>query len=199
MNKGQGRYNVVVIGAGTAGLVTAAGTAGLGGRVALIERGKMGGDCLNTGCVPSKALIASARRIAAIRNAPKLGLKPVEPEFDFKEIFERMRDRRGIIEPNDSQERFESLGIDVFRGDAAFVDANTVSVDGMNLTAPYIVIATGGRAGVPPRFLIEATGTSTNGLWSESKLVEPDEIENLYAHLPRSQRKAMRKWLLERV
>ncbi len=149
MNKGEGKYNAVVIGAGTAGLVTAAGTAGLGGRVALIERDKMGGDCLNTGCVPSKALIASARHIAAIRNASALGLKPVEPEFDFTEVFQRMRDRRAVIEPHDSQERFESLGVDVFRGDATFVDAHTVDVDGVKLIGANFVIATGGRAAVP--------------------------------------------------
>lgn len=150
MKKGEGKYNVIVIGAGTAGLVTAAGTAGLGGHVALIERDRMGGDCLNTGCVPSKALIASTRRIAAIRGAAKLGLKPVEPDFDFNEVFQRMRDRRAIIEPHDSQERFESLGVNVFRGDATFIDPHSVDVNGTKLTAANIVIATGGRAGVPP-------------------------------------------------
>src|SRR3954468_184582 len=118
--KGEGIYNVVVIGAGTAGLVTAAGTAGLGGRVALIERNKMGGDCLNFGCVPSKALISSARLVHSIRHAERWGLRNTEPEFDFNEIFSRMRSRRARIAPNDSQERFESLGVDVFRGQATF-------------------------------------------------------------------------------
>ena len=86
-SKGEGVYNVVVIGAGTAGLVTAAGTAGLGGRVALIERHKMGGDCLNYGCVPSKALISSARAVQSIRTADRWGLPAHEPEFDFREVF----------------------------------------------------------------------------------------------------------------
>src|SRR4051812_28178960 len=104
--KGEGIYNVVVIGAGTAGLVSAAGTAGLGGRVALIERNKMGGDCLNFGCVPSKALISSARLVHSIRHAEHWGLRNTEPEFDFNEIFSRMRSRRARIAPNDSQERF---------------------------------------------------------------------------------------------
>ena len=104
-SKGTGKYNVVVIGAGTAGLVTAAGTAGLGGRVALIERNKMGGDCLNFGCVPSKALISSARLTQKIREAQKWGLKKQEPHNDFGQVFERMRGRRGKQRPNDSQER----------------------------------------------------------------------------------------------
>src|SRR5881227_2632933 len=92
--KGSGKYNVVVIGGGTAGLVTAAGTAALGGRVALIERNRMGGDCLNFGCVPSKALISSARLIDKIRDAEKWGLDEQEPHFVFEKVFERMRVRR---------------------------------------------------------------------------------------------------------
>src|SRR5437016_3094306 len=101
--RGEGTYNVVVIGAGTAGLVTAAGTAGLGGRVALIERNKMGGDCLNFGCVPSKALISSARLVQRIREAEKWGLEKQEPRFGFEKVLERMRSRRASIAPNDSQ------------------------------------------------------------------------------------------------
>ena len=107
--KGLGLYNVVVIGAGTAGLVTAAGTAGLGGRVALVERNKMGGDCLNYGCVPSKALIASARVIDSIRHASRWGLDEQEPRFAFDTVFESMRSRRAKIAPHDSAERFENL------------------------------------------------------------------------------------------
>src|SRR3989475_4606344 len=118
MEKGAGVYNVVVIGAGTAGLVTAAGTAGLGGRVALVERHRMGGDCLNTGCVPSKALISSARLVEQIRQAERWGLLPQEPHFQIEAVFARMRERRARIAPHDSQDRFESLGVDVFRGSA---------------------------------------------------------------------------------
>ena len=111
--KGLGVYNVAIIGAGTAGLVAAAGTVGLGGRVALVERNKMGGDCLNYSCVPSKALIASARVIDNIRHASKWGLHDQEPQFEFETVFESMRSRRAKIAPHDSAERFESLGVDV--------------------------------------------------------------------------------------
>jgi len=149
MKKGEGVYNVVVIGAGTAGLVTAAGTAGLGGRVALIERNLMGGDCLNFGCVPSKALISSARLVQRIRESEKWGLDRQEPEFAFEKVFERMRARRAKIAPNDSQERFESLGVDVFRGEARFISPDEIEVDGRKLRARNFVIATGSRAVVP--------------------------------------------------
>jgi pyruvate/2-oxoglutarate dehydrogenase complex dihydrolipoamide dehydrogenase (E3) component len=147
--KGEGIYNAVVIGAGTAGLVTAAGTAGLGGRVALIERNKMGGDCLNFGCVPSKALISSARLIERIRRAADWGLQKIDPQFDFTAIFDRMRQRRALIAPNDSQERFESLGVDVFRGEAKFISPSAVQINGTTLKAKNFVIATGSRATIP--------------------------------------------------
>jgi pyruvate/2-oxoglutarate dehydrogenase complex dihydrolipoamide dehydrogenase (E3) component len=169
MKKGEGVYNVVVIGAGTAGLVTAAGTAGLGGRVALIERNLMGGDCLNFGCVPSKALISSARLIQQIRDAEKWGLDHQQPQFTFEKLFDRMRARRAKIAPNDSQERFEALGVDVFRGEARFVSPHEVEVTALpspqssplgrggpepqhqrqKLRAKDFVIATGSRATIP--------------------------------------------------
>ena len=148
-SKGSGIYNVIVIGAGTAGLVTAAGTAGLGGRVALIERHKMGGDCLNFGCVPSKALISSARVAHTMRRAAEWGIGASPPEPDFMRVFERMRARRAEIAPHDSQERFESLGIDVFRGEARFLSPQEVEVDGAKLRARHFVIATGTRAARP--------------------------------------------------
>ena len=149
--KGNGRYNVVVIGAGTAGLVTSAGTVGLGGRAALIEAGKMGGDCLNYGCVPSKALISSAKLIERIRHAKKMGLSDMEPSFRFEDVFARMRERRAKIEPNDSVERFEGLGVDVFQGRAKFVSPHEVEIDdGTRLKARNFVIATGTKALVLP-------------------------------------------------
>jgi pyruvate/2-oxoglutarate dehydrogenase complex dihydrolipoamide dehydrogenase (E3) component len=148
--KGQGKYNVVVIGGGTAGLVTAAGTAGLGGRVALIEGHKMGGDCLNYGCVPSKALISSAKLIHHIRRSEDFGLHAMEPQFDFENVFARMRRRRAKIEPHDSKERFEGLGVDVFMGKARFLSPHEVEVDGARLTATHFVIATGTRPLVLP-------------------------------------------------
>lgn len=149
MRKGDGVYNVVVIGAGTAGLVTAAGTAGLGGRVALVERNKMGGDCLNFGCVPSKALISSARLVQQMRNAAKWGVRRNDPQFDFREVMGRVRERRAQIAPHDSQERFESLGVDVFRGEARFVSPRELEVDGRKLRAKNFVIASGSRARIP--------------------------------------------------
>ncbi len=149
--KGQGIYNAVVIGAGTAGLVTSAGTAGLGGRAALVEANKMGGDCLNFGCVPSKALISSAKLIRRIRMADEMGLNTMEPDFAFQKVFERMRRRRAVIEPNDSKERFEALGVDVFVGRASFVSPHEVEIDdGTRLSGRNFVIATGTRALVPP-------------------------------------------------
>lgn len=160
--KGEGTYNAVVIGAGTAGLVTAAGTAGLGGRVALIERNKMGGDCLNFGCVPSKALISSARLIEQIRRAPDWGLDKMEPQFDFGAIFDRMRQRRALIAPNDSQERFESLGVDVFRDEAKFISPFAVQVGDKILKARNFVIATGSRATIPKIAGIEDVKYFTN-------------------------------------
>ncbi len=148
--KGKGIYNVIAIGAGTAGLITTSAISGMGGRAALIERNKMGGDCLNFGCVPSKGLISSARAIQNIRHSERWGLEKQEPIFDFKKVFERMRARRAIIEPNDSVERYEQLGVDVFQGDARFISPHEVEVNGQVLRAKKIVIAAGSRAGVPP-------------------------------------------------
>src|ERR1044071_7492346 len=144
--KGQGVYNVVVIGAGTAGLVTAAGTAGLGGRVALVEKHRMGGDCLNTGCVPSKPLLAPARAAHAVRHASRWGLQDGVPAFEFEAVMDRVRERRAVIAPHDSQERFESLGVDVFRGDARFLSPQEVAVGDVRLRGASFVIATGSRA-----------------------------------------------------
>ncbi|MGI8890171.1 MAG: mercuric reductase [Chthoniobacterales bacterium] len=150
MKKGEGIYNLVVIGAGTAGLVTAAGSVGLGARVALVERRKMGGDCLNFGCVPSKALISSARLLQRMRHADAWGIKKVEPEFDFNAVFAKMRKARAELAPLDSQERFESLGVDVFLGEASFLSPRELMVGDQKLQAPSFIIATGSRAAIPP-------------------------------------------------
>jgi pyruvate/2-oxoglutarate dehydrogenase complex dihydrolipoamide dehydrogenase (E3) component len=150
VKKGTGVYNLVVIGAGTGGLVTAAGAAALGARVALIERNKMGGDCLNFGCVPSKALISSARLLQRIRHAAQWGIESHEPDFDFKQIFARMRDARAELAPVDSQERFESLGVDVFREEGTFLSPYEIAVGEEKLRARHFVLATGSRAAVPP-------------------------------------------------
>jgi pyruvate/2-oxoglutarate dehydrogenase complex dihydrolipoamide dehydrogenase (E3) component len=160
--RGSGRYNVVVIGGGTAGLVTAAATAALGGRVALVERARMGGDCLNTGCVPSKALLSSARLAAQIRRAPEWGLPPLEPRIDLLRVLESMRERRARIAPHDSQERFEGLGVDVFRAPARFLSPHEVEAGALRLRARNFVIATGSRAAIPPIEGLAEAGPHTN-------------------------------------
>src|SRR6266700_2885718 len=175
-SKGEGIYNVVVIGAGTAGLVTAAGTVGLGGRVALIERNKMGCDCLNFGCVPSKALISSARLINRIRRAEEWGLRKIEPQFEFNEIFARMRARRAKIAPNDSQERFESLGVDVFRGEAKFLSRYAVQVGNEVLRAKHFAIATGSRPTVPKIAGIETVKFFTNETVFDELNAKPETL-----------------------
>ncbi len=155
MKKGDGIYNLVVIGAGTAGLVTAAGSVALGARVALVERGKMGGDCLNFGCVPSKALISSARLLHRMRKASAWGAQDVEPEFDFAGVFASMRARRSELAPLDSAQRFESLGVDVFHEEGSFLSPNELKVGEQTLRARHFIIATGSRAMIPA-----AIGTS---------------------------------------
>jgi len=148
--KPSGRYNLVVIGAGTAGLVTAAGAAGLGAKVALIERGLMGGDCLNVGCVPSKGIISAARVAAGVRRAHEFGVAvPEDVRVDFPAAMQRMRRLRAGISPNDSARRFRDLGIDVYFGQGSFVDSNTIDVDGTKLCFKRAVIATGARAAAP--------------------------------------------------
>lgn len=143
----SGRYNLVVIGAGTAGLVTAAGAAGLGAKVALIERSLMGGDCLNVGCVPSKALIRCARAYADARDASEYGVRVTgDIAVDFPAVMERMRRLRAGIAPHDSARRFTELGIDVFIGQASFEANKRVRVGEHVLEYARAVIATGARA-----------------------------------------------------
>src|SRR5207249_6867938 len=116
-------------GAGQPGLATRAGTSGPAGRVAMFDPNKLGGDCLNFGCVPSKGSIFPALLIQQIRESEKWGLDRQSPQFAFEKVLERMRGRRAKIAPNDSQERFESLGVDVFRGEARFVSPHEIEVN----------------------------------------------------------------------
>ncbi len=157
------RYNLVVIGAGTAGLVTAAGAAGLGAKVALVEKKLLGGDCLNVGCVPSKALLRAARAYADVRDAAQYGVQvPGGVTVDFPAVMERMRRLRAQISPNDSAQRFQSLGVDVFLGEGRFAGPDSIEVDGQTLRFRKAVIATGARAtGLPIPGLAE-TGYLTN-------------------------------------
>ena len=157
------RYNMVVIGAGTAGLVTAAGAAILGAKVALVERDLMGGDCLNFGCVPSKALIRSARAAAAVRDAGRFGVEvPAGVRVDFPAVMERMRKLRAELSPTDSADRFRGLGVDVFIGDGHFTAPDCVEVDGKPLKFKKAAITTGARAASLPIPGLAEAGYLTN-------------------------------------
>ncbi|MDP6977575.1 MAG: mercuric reductase [Myxococcota bacterium] len=158
-------YNLVVIGGGTAGLVAAAGSAGLGARVALIERHLLGGDCLNSGCVPSKSLLRSAHAIADIRAAADVGVAvdPSGVKVDFGSVMERLREIRSRISKHDSATRFrDELGVDVFIGDGRFKSAGEIEVAGKTLKFKKAVIATGARPFVPQIPGLEGAGYHTN-------------------------------------
>ena len=144
------RYNLVVIGAGTAGLVTAAVAAGLGAKVALIERHLMGGDCLNAGCVPSKSLIRSARAWSATSRGAEFGIRyPADTNNDFSAVMERMRRIRARLSRIDSAQRFTDLGVDVFIGSAQFISKNTVEVGETKLSFSRAAICAGTRPSMP--------------------------------------------------
>jgi pyruvate/2-oxoglutarate dehydrogenase complex dihydrolipoamide dehydrogenase (E3) component len=141
-------YDLVVIGGGTAGLVSAAGAAALGARVAIVERHRLGGDCLNTGCVPSKALLRAARAVHEARTAAAAGVT-VSARVDFGAVMESVRSRRADLARHDSAERLASVGAHVFFGQASFASASTITVAGAALRFRRAVIATGGRPAVP--------------------------------------------------
>jgi pyruvate/2-oxoglutarate dehydrogenase complex dihydrolipoamide dehydrogenase (E3) component len=143
----SGKYNLVVIGAGTAGLVSAAGAAGLGAKVALIERNLLGGDCLNVGCVPSKGMIRAARAAYEVRSGSEFGVGlSCAPDVAFSAAMQRMRRLRAGISDHDSAERFTRLGVDVYIGDGRFSSPTTIDVAGERLGFDRAVIATGARA-----------------------------------------------------
>ena len=157
------RYNLVVIGAGTAGLVTSAVAAALGAKVALIERHLMGGDCLNVGCVPSKGVIRASRVWAAVKHSPHFGLTgPDDTKADFGTAMARMRKLRARISQADSVHRYTSLGVDVFIGEGRFTGAQTIAVGDTTLQFTKAVICTGARAAAPPVPGLEQTGYLTN-------------------------------------
>ena len=141
--------NLVVIGAGSAGLVTAYIAAAAKAKVVLIEKNRMGGDCLNTGCVPSKALIRSARIASYIKRAGSFGLQVDNPRVDFPQVMQRVRDVIETIEPHDSVERYTSLGVDCIQGTAVIDSPYSVSVNGRTISTRSIVIATGGEPFIP--------------------------------------------------
>ncbi|MDQ6803019.1 MAG: FAD-dependent oxidoreductase [Acidobacteriota bacterium] len=152
------RFDVVVIGGGTAGMVTASGCARLGRRVALIEKEALGGDCLWTGCVPTKALIATARLIDHAAHADRFGLEPHRFAVSPRRIMDSMRSARSIVQKNDDPARFRTLGVDVIEGKARLLSANEVEVEGRRLRARDVVIATGSRTAIPPVEGLSETG-----------------------------------------
>jgi pyruvate/2-oxoglutarate dehydrogenase complex dihydrolipoamide dehydrogenase (E3) component len=157
------RYNLVVIGAGTAGLVSAAGAAGLGAKVALVERELMGGDCLNVGCVPSKALVRAARAVEDARHIGEYGGVSAEGvRIDFGATMERMRRVRAELSAKDSASRYQALGVDVFIGEGRFSGRDSVEVEGKTLRFSRGVIATGSRAIAPPIPGLSEAGFLTN-------------------------------------
>jgi pyruvate/2-oxoglutarate dehydrogenase complex dihydrolipoamide dehydrogenase (E3) component/uncharacterized membrane protein YdjX (TVP38/TMEM64 family) len=146
----SGRYNLVVVGGGTAGLVSAAGGAGLGAKVALVERHLLGGDCLTVGCVPSKGIISAARVAAIARDAAAYGIRTGDVSVDFAAVMARMRAIRADLAPIDGVARLTSIGVDVYLGEARFTGPATVEVDGRTLEFSKAVVATGARAAAPP-------------------------------------------------
>jgi len=159
-------YNLVVIGAGSAGLIASYIAATVKARVALIEKDKMGGDCLNTGCVPSKALIRSAKMLAYGRRATEFGFVKTETQFDFAAVMERVQQIVAKVEPHDSVERYQDLGVDCIAGEARVTSPYTVEVNGRTLKTRSIIIATGASPFVPPiPGLKEAGYLTSDNLW----------------------------------
>lgn len=159
-------YDLVAIGGGTTGLVSAFGAAGLGARAAIIERDRLGGDCLNVGCVPSKALLRSARAVRELRGAATVGVRSTDPQVDFAAVMARIRERRAIIAPHDSAERLAAAGVDVFIGEAAFAGPREIVIRSATterrIRFRRAVIATGSRPSIPSISGLDAATYHTN-------------------------------------
>jgi len=165
--------NIIVIGAGAAGLVASYVAAAVRAKVTLIERDKMGGDCLNTGCVPSKALIRSAKLIAQARRSKSYGIEKMDVAFDFADLMERVQRVIKTIEPHDSIERYTSLGVECITGEARITSPYSVEVNGRTLTTKNIIIATGARPFIPPvPGLAEINYLTSDTLWDIRRLPE---------------------------
>jgi len=159
--------NLIVIGGGSAGLVSAYIAAAVQAKVILIEKHKMGGDCLNTGCVPSKALIRAAKYVHQISQAEKYGMKQASVEFDFAGIMRRVHDVIEKIEPHDSVERYTELGVEVIQGAATLTSPYSVEVNGKTLSAKNIIIAAGAQPFIPPiKGIDKITPLTSDNLWS---------------------------------
>ncbi len=164
-------YNLVVIGGGSAGLVASYIGAAVKAKVALIEKHKMGGDCLNTGCVPSKALIRSAKMLSYARRAGEFGFKSGSVDYDFADVMERVQQVVKKVEPHDSVDRYTQLGVDVIQGDARVTSPFSVEVNGHTLTTRNIIVATGARPFVPPiPGLDQVRYLTSDNVWELRKL-----------------------------
>ena len=164
-------YNIIVIGGGSAGLVSAYIASAVKSKVALLEKHKMGGDCLNTGCIPSKALIRSTRILSYIKRHREFGLKSASVEFNFSEVMERVQSVIKKIEPHDSVKRYTELGVDCISGEAKFVSPYKVKVGRRTLSSKNIIIATGARPTVPPiKGLDRVDFLTTDNLWNIREL-----------------------------
>ncbi len=172
------RFDLIAIGGGTAGLVSAAGAASLGLRAALIEQNVLGGDCLWTGCVPSKAMIASAKAAHLVRGADRFGLPASDPTGTFHSVMERMRAVRNRVAVHDDPERFRKMGVEVISGHAEFVAPDRVRVDGRTLGAKRIVIATGATPAVPP-----IAGLTEAGYLTHATVFDQDDLPSHVAVL----------------
>jgi pyruvate/2-oxoglutarate dehydrogenase complex dihydrolipoamide dehydrogenase (E3) component len=160
------RHDLVVLGGGTAGLVSATIAAGLGARVALVERERTGGDCLYTGCVPSKSLLAAAHLAHAMRRADRVGLAPRDPEVDFARVMERVQEAIRTIEPHDAPERLRRDGVEVLEGDGSFVAPGAIEVGGRTLRTAAAIVATGSEPAIPPVAGLEGDDVLTSEtLW----------------------------------
>lgn len=162
-----------MIGAGSAGLSVASGAAQLGRRVVLVEKGEMGGDCLNTGCVPSKALLAAGNLAQAARASAPFGIATSEPSIDGARVYAHIREVIATIAPNDSEERFTGLGVRVIREPARFIDRQTLEAGGTQIRARRFVIATGSRASVPPIPGLDKIAYFTNETIFEKDFLPP--------------------------
>lgn len=168
MTRSEEKYDLVVLGGGTAGLVSTAVAAALGARVALVERDRLGGECLWTGCVPSKALLASARAAALDREGARYGLARHDADIDSARVLESVRSVRERVQPHDDPERFRAMGADVIEGAGGrFVSPHAIQAGGRRLEARHAIVATGSRPAVPPVRGLEAAGFTTHEVFFE--------------------------------
>ena len=171
----QVKADICVIGGGSGGLSVAAGASQMGAKTVLVEGGKMGGDCLNYGCVPSKALIAAAKKAASLKNASVFGVTGPDPAVDFSKVMDHVQEVIASIAPHDSVERFKGLGVEVIQGYGRFISENELEVGDTRVTARRFVIATGSRATAPPISGLDEAGYLTNETIFENR-TRPDHL-----------------------